>query len=1143
MKMRRRLLTVILSAAMVLSMTSPVLAEEGAADNATAVTQETEKIKESGSLDIDTVPSEPIVAQVPETQVSETAEKTQSVTSVSSREDAKEAAVKSDAQTDNNKTKDMESDADNSADTETTDEKTPEVNTNADDSNGKNDGEDRILETAGSSAESQGQEDKTESWTIINHYNMFKVVSAVTSGTGGNRILTVTLSSTGYHYLYKGNKAAAEAAPEASWIQGTEAAGQYSFSLPVSTSETVIPISARSASKNAWYGRQVTLDWGNKILTVDNAPEVAKTVSVVFSVQNDDGVAVTDGKITVTGSHGKTVSTNADGSYTLTVGSAYTVKASADGYADGVMTYQAKTGETKAVIKIGAISDNVHTDVLAGTDFADGEYTNVKVQKSGGLHDTTELTISKVTVSGGKASAEITWKSKNKATHFLLGYLDVKHDDSSLYNPETQTIGSAYTDYCFATTSRKEGVFYYSTATIPIELGSAFVLSVRYPDAMSKPYWSKYSVTIQADSGEKATQKVWFQAADADGKDIKGAVITVTGSDGNNVKPDADGGYTLYRDASYHISADADGYNSASQDYTVTGDASVRLKLTRKDAGTFDLTVKNNLNMFKVVSASVTGNGTSRILTIVLSGKGYHYLFKGNTKSASVSKTSDRIKYQVNSSGLYEFRIPVSASDGTFDLAALSAREQKWYSRQLTLDWNNKTLTVGKGSGETLEDQKPADFSDNANNTAKNNSSEEESGKGATSGSSTANGYTFRWSGGSGRAIITCQRIFEQNGQLYATIHFSRENGRASAYTQVRSLGQTVSGNNTFTIPVNKNANTTIQALTTAMSAPHWITYTIYVGEGGSTENSLTANTKQLDEKAPEITGLTVKGEVKITYSDKIKIFEYENNIYLIEVNMVEDTARKEKADQSDSTTAVKQTETEAVSAETEDSGDEEEKIYTDNSVITKDSDVYSKDIVKYLVVPEGQEVPAGLDKDVVIIQQPADKTYVTSKEALQILADLDKTEDIKAVGLEEKDVQDDAVKAAINKDDGEDGKIYQAGSYDKWDLKTLIKQETNFAIESSKILPKEEKTVDEDMKSFEKLASQAVQMNMAMFVDRSADEKNDLAKAEWYKVYGIIFDAQDQAEDLYKKVTDSASEQEKKEAVEALTAEKSVKK
>ena len=1138
MKMRSRLLTVILSAAMVLSMTSPVLAEEGAVDSTTAVTQETEKnIKESVSSDTDTVSSEPTVTPTPDT-----AEQPQASASVSSSETSKEVTPNFDTQTENKSTQNPDNEAANSTDAEITIEKTQETNTNTDVGNKKNDKEADSPEAPVVSAVLQEKEE-AESWTVDNHVKMFKVDSAVTSGTGSSRTLTVTLSSTGYNYLYLGSKAEADAAPEASWIQGTEVSGQYSFSLPVSTSETVIPISARSVSKNKWYGRQFTLDWGSKKLTVDNEPEVKKTVSVTFSVQNDDGMAVIDGKITVTGSDGKTVSAGADGSYTLTVGASYTVKASADGYADGVMPYQAKDGETNAVIKLGAISNNVHTDVLSGTDLADGEYTNVKTQKSGGLHDTTELTISKVTVSGGKASAEITWKSKNKATHFLLGYLDVKQDDSSLYNPETQTIGSAYTDYCFTTASKQDGNFYYSTATIPVQLGSAFVLSVRYPDAMSKPYWSRYSVTIQADSGEKATQKVWFQATDTDGKNINGAVITVTGSDGNNVKPDADGGYTLYRDASYHLAAAADGYYSASQDYTVTGDASVMLKLTRKEAGTFELTVKNNLNMFKVVSASITGSGANRTLIIALSGQGYHYLFKGNTRAASVSKTSDRIKYQVNSSGLYEFRIPVSTSDGTFDLSALSAREQKWYSRQLTLDWNNKSLTVGKGSGETLADQKPADFSDNANNTAKNNSSEKEAGKGATSVSSTANGYTFRWSGGSGRAIITCLRIFEQNGQLYATIHFSRENGGASAYTQVRSLGQTVSGNNTFTIPVNKNANTTIQALTTAMSAPHWITYTIYVGEGGSTENSLTANTKQLDEKAPEITGLTVKGEVNITYSDKIKIFEYENNIYLREVNMVEDTARKEDDDQAGSKTVAKQTETESVSEETADSGDGEDKIYADNSVNTKDSDVYSNDIVKYLVVPEGQEVPAGLDKDVVIIQQPTDKTYVTSEEALQILTDLDKTEDIKAVGLEEKEIQDDAVKAAMNKNDGEDGKIYQAGSYDKWDLKTLIKQEANFAIESSEILPQEEKTADEDMKSFEKLASQAVQMDMAMFVDRSADEKNDLAKAEWYKVYGIIFDAQDKAEELYKKVTDSASEQEKKEAVEELTAEKSVKK
>lgn len=1236
MKLRSRLLTFILSASMALSMTSPVLADEGVPDSTTAATQEAENNKVPAEQDNhretagqdNTVSSVPAAVQNPVAQIPDTTEQVQPGTPVSSGESIKEISSDSETQSAGRETQGNQGNTDvqtagkntqESSDTDPEDKNTQEPNHNA--SNTANDesdagktqkanagadagtekiekkdnkdNKDDSSETPVSSGALQENTEETENWEVVNNAKMFRVVSAVTSGTGSNRVLTVTLSGKGYNFLFKGRKAEAEAAPEASWTRGIEKSGQYSFAIPIAAGESVIPVSVRSARKNAWYGRQFALDWNSKTLTVADELEEAENVSVSFCVQNVDGVSLTGVKLTVAGSDGKGVDASPDGSYTLTVGDSYTVKASAEGFTEREIKYQAKKGETKAVISLDAVSNhsnNVHTDVLSGTDAADGEYTNIKTQKSGGLHDTTEMTISKVTVSGGKASAEITWKSKNKVTHFLLGYLDNKEDDSSLYNPETGNVGNVYKNFCFAATSRQEGDFYYSSAVIPIQLDSAFDLSVRYPDAMSKPYWSKYSVTIQADSGEKATQKVRFRATDTNGKEVKGAEVTVTGSDGKIVKADADGGYTLYKDASYHIAAAADGYNSVSRDYTVTGDASVDLKLVRKEAGAFDLTVINKLNMFKVVSASVTGSGTNRTLTIALSGQGYHYLFKGDTGSASVSKAGDRIPYQVNSNGLYTFRIPVSASDSTFDLAALSAREQKWYSRRLSLDWSRKTLTVSRGSGETVADQKPVDFSDNASNTGtysvKNNASEERAGKGAVSGSAAVNGYTFRWSGGSGRAIITCMRVFEQNGQLYATIHFSRENGKASAYTQVRSLGQTVSGDNTFTIPVNKNANTTIQALTTAMSAPHWITYTIYVGEGGSAENSLAANTRQLDEKAPEITGLTVKGEMKITYSDKIKIFTYANDIYLIEVNMVKDTARKKDDGSSESNTAVKRTGTESASSETEApeteaseteiSGDGKEKIYMDTRENTSDLDVYSNDIVKYLVVPEGQEIPAGLDKDVVIIQQPADKTYVTSKEALQILTDLNKTEKIKAVGLEEKDIQDNDVKAAMNKKDGEDGKIYQAGTYDKWDLKTLIKQKVNLTVESSDILPHEEKTgeitgqtdektadensklrektadensklsektADESMESFEKLASQAVQMDMAMFVDRSADEKNDLAKAEWYKVYGIIFDAQDQAEELYKKAVDKASEQEKKEAVEALKAEKSTEK
>ena len=40
-------------------------------------------------------------------------------------------------------------------------------------------------------------------------------------------------------------------------------------------------------------------------------------------------------------------------------------------------------------------------------------------------------------------------------------------------------------------------------------------------------------------------------------------------------------------------------------------------------------------------------------------------------------------------------------------------------------------------------------------------------------------------------------------------------------------------------------------------------------------------------------------------------------------------------------------------------------------------SELYLNNVVKYLIVPEGVEIPVGLDKETIVIQQPTDKTYV----------------------------------------------------------------------------------------------------------------------------------------------------------------------
>lgn len=807
------------------------------------------------------------------------------------------------------------------------------------------------------------------------------------------------------------------------------------------------------------------------------------------------------------------------------------------------------------------------------TTLADGDYPGNDEPISTSANGI-KVYCDQIVVKDGTAKAHIYFTSKNYS-HVYIGAAAGYEQNTK--NPEKvdEKLAALLNDKVRTIPTSQEVIngSTVSAAWIPVKLNTPMTFSGRNTGMTGKVIWKTFpDITFRA---EEKTMNLSVSVQDENGNSIPADVTVAEGSQKLSAQ---EGKYSLTVGAAYTISASADGYESSSVSYTAADTTEDKVILTLKKKTqengfrTGALIIKKTPAMFKIVSASLEGTENNRKLRIALNGTSYTQLFRGSQADAAKSDSAARIGYSVNQSGKYEFVIPVTEKDGIFSLAALSKNRNAWYARTITLDQSNMTISceamdwqsdpykpvpdgAGKQQGGSSVQGGGQGSSGNGKKTISDSKADKtESTKGATSGGNAVGKYRFSYSGGSGRAVISCSKVEIVNGQAYATITFSRANGGTSSYTAVRVGGRTYNGSNTFTIPVNLNGNTAISALTSAMSAEHWIDYTLYIGEsgGGETGTSVKDSTKALDEKAPEITGIKSIGETEITYSDKLKIFNYENDIHLIEVNLIADTARtdtSDEAEQTDESTSesgkTKSTDSpeKSVDAETD---NVEESVSSTSSAASpeeKEEKLYTNPIVKYLVVPESQEIPAGLEKDVIIIRQPADKTFVTSPEALKILSELGKTEDIKALGVEDNDIEDGSVRSALEKEDGEDGKIYQAGTYDKWDLKTLIKQETNFAIESSKILPKEEKNADEDMKSFEKLASQAVQMDMAMFVDRSADEKNDLAKAEWYKVYGIIFDAQDQAEELYKKAVDKASEQEKKEAVEALKAEKSTEK
>lgn len=174
--------------------------------------------------------------------------------------------------------------------------------------------------------------------------------------------------------------------------------------------------------------------------------------------------------------------------------------------------------------------------------------------------------------------------------------------------------------------------------------------------------------------------------------------------------------------------------------------------------------------------------------------------------------------------------------------------------------------------------------------------------------------------------------------------------------------------------------------------------------------------TKKLDDSAPEITGLEYKDETTLEHAKYFKLYHYAKGITLLEVDMTTDTARK---------------------PETVDSGKENAKTEAaDSQELTGTEKLYMGNVVKYLIVPEGAVIPAGLDKDVIVINQPVESAYVASTDALNILDKLDLTDKVTALGMEKEDCTVDSLTAAL-----EDGSVTFAGKDEDTGYKALVNE------------------------------------------------------------------------------------------------------
>ncbi|MFA6948864.1 MAG: ABC transporter substrate-binding protein, partial [Eubacteriales bacterium] len=153
-------------------------------------------------------------------------------------------------------------------------------------------------------------------------------------------------------------------------------------------------------------------------------------------------------------------------------------------------------------------------------------------------------------------------------------------------------------------------------------------------------------------------------------------------------------------------------------------------------------------------------------------------------------------------------------------------------------------------------------------------------------------------------------------------------------------------------------------------------------------------------------------------------------------------------------------------------------------------------DGTKLLIVPENMSVPADTDSETIVLQQPISNILVSSTPTTSLINAIGA---LGSVSLTTYDVDSwyiDSVKDALTS-----GKMTYIGNYKEPDYELITASGCDFAIFSTMLT--------------EDVAEQLSKLGVRILLDQAAEEEHPLARVEWMKLYGAMFNLEDAAEKL----------------------------
>ena len=298
--------------------------------------------------------------------------------------------------------------------------------------------------------------------------------------------------------------------------------------------------------------------------------------------------------------------------------------------------------------------------------------------------------------------------------------------------------------------------------------------------------------------------------------------------------------------------------------------------------------------------------------------------------------------------------------------------------------------------------------------------------------------------GGSGRASIESPaKLVVANGKMTLTVVWSSSNYDLMVVDGVEYKPVNTEGNSTFEIPVTSiDEDLPLQAETTAMSTPHMIDYTLKFEAGEQFEAAATVQVANF-HNADLGNGWQPTDSMKLQYAKCFTVDYYDGGYKLF---CLSDGAR-------------------------------------------------------YLTVPEGAEVPSGINDDIVIIQQPLSDVYLVASDTMCLFDALDALDRITVSGISKENWYIPSAVAAM-----ESGSMVYGGKYSAPDYELLLGKGVHLAIESTMI----NHTPD--------VREKLIELGIPVFTEMSSYESEPLGRTEWVKCYGAMLDREDEAQALFNE-------------------------